>query len=295
MLRLRPDGRIEVLTGTTDQGAGAYTMASRVAAAVLSVDPRRVVVTHTDTDGPARGVFIGGSRVTHLLGRAVQDGAEQLKVRLEELAAEAMGWRADEVRLCGDRFVAGADEAPFDVVAERIARGAAVETIGSHNKPHTPDEPGHYQAVGYIVEVEVDPETGAVRVLDVLLAADVGTIINPVAHQGQVDGALLFGFGQAFMEDLSVQDGQVAVGTLGDYKLPCVMDIPPFRTVLLQEPTGPGPLGAKAAGELTNTAFPPAVANAIAAACGARLQELPVTSERVLAALETAKSRQVAP
>jgi CO/xanthine dehydrogenase Mo-binding subunit len=93
--------------------------------------------------------------------------------------------------------------------------------------------------------------------------------------------------GAALMEELSVQDGQVTTLTLGDYKIPCAMDTPPFRTVLLRDPTGPGPLGAKAAGELNNTSFAPAVANAVAA-CGARVMHLPLSPERVLAALDTA-------
>ena len=87
----------------------------------------------------------------------------------------------------------------------------------------------------------MDRETGAVRIHEVLLAADVGTIINPLAHQGQLEGGLMFGIGAALMEELIVQDGQITTMTLGDYKVPCAMDTPPFRTVLLRDPTRPGP------------------------------------------------------
>ena len=97
----------------------------------------------------------------------------------------------------------------------------------------------------------------------------------------------MFGVGAALMEELLVRDGQVTTATLGDYKLPCAMDTPPFRTVLLRDPSGPGPLGAKAAGELTNTSVAPAVANAVAAACGARVTHMPLSAERVVAALPT--------
>jgi len=141
-----------------------------------------------------------------------------------------------------------------------------------------------------VVEASLDRDTGAVRIHDVLLVADVGTIINPLGHQGQLDGGLIFGLGAALMEELSVQDGQITTLTLGDYKVPCVMDTPPFRTVLLRDPQlGPGPLGAKAAGELTNTSVAPAVANAVAA-CGARVMIMPLTAERVLDALDAAAS-----
>jgi CO/xanthine dehydrogenase Mo-binding subunit len=285
ILRLAPSGRIEVLTGTADQGGGAYTVLRRVAAAVLSVDPSRVVVGHSDTSGPAPDPGVGGQRITHILGRAAQAGATELKAQLEELAAEAMGWPTGQVRLENDQFVVGDVRTGFDEVAERIARGAPVETIGAYDGQHAPGEPGDFEFAGYVVEAELDRQTGAVQLHDVLLAADVGTIINPLAHQGQLEGGLMFGVGAALMEEMVVQNGQMTTLTLGDYKLPCARDTPPFRTVLLRDPTGPGPLGAKAAGELTNTSVAPAVANAVAA-CGARVTHMPLTAERVLTALE---------
>jgi CO/xanthine dehydrogenase Mo-binding subunit len=285
-VRLAEDGTVEVVTGVVDQGVGTYTVLRRVAAAVLSVDPKRIIVRHCDTDGPAPDPGVGGQRVTHVLGRAAQAGGIEMKARLEELASEAMGWPAGEVRLANDRFVAGEESAPFDEVAAIILRSSPVEVSGAYDGVHKPGEPGDFEYAGYVVEAEVDRDTGAVQIHDVLLVADVGTIINPVAHQGQLDGGLVMGLGAALMEELQVQDGQVTTATLGDYKIPCVTDTPPFRTVLIHDPQdGPGPLGAKAAGELTNTSVAPAVANAVAA-CGARVTQMPVTAERVLEALE---------
>jgi CO/xanthine dehydrogenase Mo-binding subunit len=287
IMRLRPGGQVEVQTGVADQGGGAYTVLRRVAAAVMSVDPKRVVISHCDTAGPAPDPGVGGQRTTHVVGRAAQAGSVELKHRLEELAAEAMGWPAGEVHLENDRFMSGTSSAPFDEVAEKISRGSPVEVVGDYDGTHKPGEPGDFEFAGYVVEAEVDHDTGAVQIHDVLLAADVGTIINPLAHQGQLEGGLMFGIGAALMEELLVQDGQITTLTLGDYKLPCAMDTPPFRTVLLSDPTGPGPLGAKAAGELTNTSVAPAVANAVAA-CGARVMHMPLTAERVLDALDNA-------
>jgi CO/xanthine dehydrogenase Mo-binding subunit len=294
IMRLLPGGEVEVQTGVADQGGGAYTVLRRVAAVVMSVDPRRVVVSHCDTSGPAPDPGVGGQRITHVLGRAAQAGAVELKSRLEELAAEAMGWPAGSVRLENDRFTTTDAEASFDEVAERISRGAPVEVLGDYDGNHKPGEPGDFEFAGYVVEVEVDRETGAYRIHDVLLVADVGTIINPLAHQGQLEGGLMFGVGAAMMEELIVQDGQVTTLTLGDYKVPCTMDTPPFRTVLLRDPTGPGPLGAKAAGELTNTSVAPAVANAVAA-CGPRVMHMPLTAERVLAAIDAAAAAPAQP
>jgi CO/xanthine dehydrogenase Mo-binding subunit len=287
VLRLLESGEVEVVTGVADQGGGAYTVLRRVAAAVMSVDPRRVVVRHSDTSGPAPDPGVGGQRTTHVLGRAAQTGATDMKARLEELAAEAMGWPAGEVRLEDDRFVVGDSSTPFDEVAEQIAKGPPVEVRGGYDGTHKPGEPGDFEFAGYVVQAAVDRETGSVAVDNVLLVADVGTIINPVSHQGQLDGGLMFGIGAALMEDLSVQEGRITTPSLGDYKMPCQMDTPPFRTVLIHDPeAGPGPLGGKAAGELTNTSVAPAVANAVAAACGARITQIPITAERILEALD---------
>jgi CO/xanthine dehydrogenase Mo-binding subunit len=288
VMQLLPGGQVEVQTGVADQGGGAHTVLRRIAAAVMSVDPRRVMIRHCDTAGPAPDPGVGGQRITHVLGRAAQAGAVEMKARLEELAAETMGWQAGQVRLEGDRFVTAGASASFDDVAEQIVRGAPVEVIGEYDSQHKPGEPGDYEFAGYVVEVDVDRDTGAVHIADVLLVADVGTIINPLAHQGQLEGGLMFGVGAALMEELTVQDGQITTLTLGDYKVPCAMDTPPFRTVLLRDPVGPGPLGAKAAGELTNTSVAPAVANAVAA-CGARVTHMPLTAERVLEALDRAR------
>lgn len=290
VFELLPGGLVEVQTGVADQGGGAHTVLRRVAAVVMSVDPSRVVVRHCDTAGPAPDPGVGGQRITHVLGRAAQAGAVEMKARLEELASEAMGWPAGQVWLEGDRFMTTEASASFDEVAERIARGAPVSVEGAYDGQHKPGEPGDYEFAGYVVSASVDRDTGQVHIEDVLLVADVGTIINPLAHQGQLEGGLMFGIGAALMEELTVHDGQVTTLTLGDYKVPCAMDTPPFRTVLLRDPTGPGPLGAKAAGELTNTSVAPAVANAVAAACGARVTHLPLTAERVLEALDRVQS-----
>lgn len=141
-------------------------------------------------------------------------------------------------------------------------------------------------AYAYAVEVGVDRETGSFQVLDALLVADVGTVINPVALRGQLQGGFVYGLGQALMEELMVTDGRVMTASLGDYKMPVMGDTPPLRIVLLDSPAGPGPFGAKSAGELANPGIGPAIANAIADAVGARVFSLPLAAEKVLRAIE---------
>jgi CO/xanthine dehydrogenase Mo-binding subunit len=142
-----------------------------------------------------------------------------------------------------------------------------------------------FGSYAYAVEVAVDRETGAFHVVDAALVADVGTVINPVAVRGQLEGGFAFGLGQAVMEELVVDDGRVVTANLGDYKIPTIADVPPLRLTLLTGAVGPGPYGAKSVGELANPAVPAAIANAIANAVGARVFSLPITAEKVLAAL----------
>jgi CO/xanthine dehydrogenase Mo-binding subunit len=284
-VRLRPDARVEVVTALPDQGTGSHTVARRVVAAAMGIDPRHVDVVYSSTLGGVFDSGAGGSKSTHAIGAvAIQTGTE-LRERLVELAAEVMGWPADEITLRGDQFSAGAESASFVEVAGRIAAGAPVEVSGVHvPDPHHADDVGNANFTAFAVDVEVDEETGQIRLLDVLEVADVGTIINPVAHEGQLRGGFGFGLGAALMEEVAVEDGRVLTPNLSDYKLPTQADMPPFRVVHVSS-VGPGPFGAKMAGELSNCAVAPAVANAVGRAVGVQLRDLPLNSEAVLRGL----------
>ena len=135
-----------------------------------------------------------------------------------------------------------------------------------------------------VADVAVDPDTGAFTVLDLLTAVDVGAVVNPAAHQMQVDGGAVMGWGFACGEDLRIEDGIAYAGSLGEFKLPSTRDVPPLRTVLVPGGRGVGGRGVKAVGELSNVTVAPAVANAIADATGVRLRDLPLTAEAIWAA-----------
>jgi putative selenate reductase molybdopterin-binding subunit len=146
-------------------------------------------------------------------------------------------------------------------------------------------EPQYNNFNGYVVDLTVDRETGAYHINDVTFCVDSGTIINPVAHRGQIDGGFLMGLGHAMTEELIVEEGRIANLTFADYKLPCQMDMPPFHVTILESDRGPGPFGARAVGEVNTSAFGPALANAVYAAVGVRIAQLPVTAERIYEAL----------
>jgi CO/xanthine dehydrogenase Mo-binding subunit len=289
---LQPDGTVEALYGTPDQGGGSHTVLQRVAAATLGVDLNRVKLRWGNTAESHYDAGSGGSRTTTMVGRAAQHGAYLLKDRLEDLAAEVMGWPAGQVRIENDEFVVGdgsGERRSFDEVATRIAAGPAVEVIGAFDpaEEHHGDDVGDMNFYAYMIEVEVDPESGEVRPTEVVAVVDVGTVINPVAHQGQLDGGFVYGYGQTMTEELVHEDGRIVTASLGEYKLPTQMDTPRFRTILLEPDAGPGAFGAKAAGETTNTGVGGAIANAIYDAVGVRIMSNPITAEKVLEALQT--------
>jgi CO/xanthine dehydrogenase Mo-binding subunit len=137
-----------------------------------------------------------------------------------------------------------------------------------------------------VAEVEVDPDTGEIKLLNFVSAHDIGRILNPLGHQGQINGGIVAGIGYALMEEMLVEDGRVTNLSLGDYKLPTTRDLPPLTTVLLPTEHGVGPYNIKAIGEGPTTPVAPAIANAVFDACGVRIRELPITSEKVYRALK---------
>jgi CO/xanthine dehydrogenase Mo-binding subunit len=137
-----------------------------------------------------------------------------------------------------------------------------------------------------VAEVDVDAETGNVTVQQLYTVHDVGTIINDVTHQGQIDGGLIQGFGFALMEEMPVEEGRIVASHLGEFKLPTSADTPPLCTVLLGNGNGPAPFDGKAIGEIPNVPTAAAIVNAIHDAVGVRIYELPAAPEKILAALD---------
>jgi CO/xanthine dehydrogenase Mo-binding subunit len=285
----QPTGHIDVRTGTTEQGMGILTALQRVVAAELGIAFDRVRCARGDTHEAAFDPGVGASRTTHISGQAALEACRRLQHELEAAACRVATLPAGSLTLSGGAFVSrdGAVRiAWLDAVVEVLREnGAGFTVTGTYDHDPGPTKPEYNDFCAYAVEVTVDRETGAFTIDDVLFVADVGTIINPVAHRGQIDGGFVYALGAATTEELHVEDGRIANLSFADYKLPTVRDIPPLRVALIQETTGPGPFGARGAGELNLSGVAPAIANAVAAACGARIMTLPITAERIYAAL----------
>ena len=216
----------------------------------MGVPLSQVRVSQGDTDSTPFDEGPRASRVTYTEGQAVMKACEQMRQAIQDGA-----------------------NLPLTITVE-------------HDAPQ-PEDVMYFSA--QVAEVVVDRETGQVKVVRVVTAHDVGTVINPLAHQGQIDGGFVTGLGLAVTEELMTEDGRVLNGSLGDYKLPTMSDIPPLETVLVHTGGGEGPYQAKAIGELANNATAAAIANAVADAVGVHLFELPITAERVYAALEASR------
>ena len=271
---LRPDGAIVLGTPIFDQGTGTYTTLTQVVAEELQVPTSRIELDIWDTDAIESDSGIGGSRATRVNTAAAYEAVQDAKRALVALLAQRLGASEDAVVLRGDD-VELPGEAPrrwADVLAE------AGESVSGSSRV---DERAPTNVTGFaaqVAEVSVDPETGQVHVLRFTTAHDVGRILNPVGHQGQINGGVIQGLGYALMEELSVEDGQVTSLSFGDYKIPTIRDVPPLQTVLIESDGGVGPYQIKSIGETPNTPVAAAIANAVADAVGVRVRDLPITA-----------------
>lgn len=273
-------GTLCLRSGVGDQGVGAYTMHRQVAAQILGVDPSLITIQVGDTSDAPYDQGIKGARGTHIEGQAVLRATNSLIDKLCALAASH--WRAEIEKISWQRGCASLKNGgkttrlslkELAALAKEPVKGFG-EFLG-----HKPDV---YSFQAAVVDVEVDRETGAVDLKHLYFVYDVGTVINPLIHQGQIEGGIVQGLGYALTEELKLDDGHITTVTLGDYKLPNIADKVPLTTSLVQAKAGPGPFGAKCVAEAGISVVAPAVANAVYNATGVRIKELPVTAEKIL-------------
>ena len=282
VLTAEPDGSFTILSPTIDQGSGTHTILRQLVAEQMKVAIEQVRVVVGDTDITPRDSGVRASRVTYVAGNAVVQACEKLREQLLAEAAHILECRADEIEFDGEFWLR--QHPAQRITLRRVAAQARHRLQATVYEDYPYPEDISY-VCAQVAEVEVDPETGRVRVHRIVSAHDVGTIINPITHQGQIDGATVMGMGQAVMEELVMDNGRITNASLGDYKLPTVADIPELKTVLVKSTGGVGPLDAKPIGEFANNGPPAAVANAVADAVGVRLFELPVRAETIYNAL----------
>jgi CO/xanthine dehydrogenase Mo-binding subunit len=279
---LQPDGGIALGTPIFDQGTGTYATHRQVIAEEFGVDPARISFQPWPTGAVAYDSGIGGMRATRVNTIVSYEAAQDTKRALLELAADYLGWPS-ETLVFRDGEVRRTDQE--EAIAWPDLLRQANTTVTGRGEVN---EQGRTEVTCFaaqIAEVEVDPETGEVRLINFTTAHDTGQIVNPIGHQGQINGGLVQGIGYGLMEELLVEEGRVTTLSFGDYKIPTIADLPRLKTVVLEPGEGVGPYNIKGIGETPNTPTAAAIANAVEDAIGVRIRDLPVTSEKVYRAL----------
>jgi CO/xanthine dehydrogenase Mo-binding subunit len=287
LCRLENDGSFTVVVGSVDM-SGSDTSFALIAANELSLSAEAVNVIHDDTDSMPYSGLSAGSKTTYTVGAAVLSAAREARTQIFTIAAEMLEAAIDDLELReGKVMVKGVPEKHVtlqQIAASSMNFGAPYEPVlgrgRSANRFASPTFTAH------LAKVAVDPETGQVRVLDYVAVQDVGRAINPAEVEGQIHGGVVQGIGWALFEEMAYdENGQLLTSTLMDYALPQSRDIPTITPLLVEIPSPLGPFGAKGVGEPPVIPVAAAIANAIRDAVGVRMTELPMTPERVFAAL----------
>ena len=271
-----------------DTGTGSHTVLRQMVAQELSVPVDEVDIELLDTS--EMPFSSGGTRVTYTAGQAVVGAARELRRQIIRAAAPLLDSPEEDVSLQSGRVVVG--PSPLRPAYYRtINIGEVVAHVGdgtiAAEYEVVSEPPDVTSFCAQAAEVEVDPETGAITVSRFITAHDVGAILNPLLHQGQVEGGVIQGLGYALMEELQTEDGHISTLSLGDYKIPTSADVPQLATVLVEGANGPAPYRSKGIGESANIPVAAAIANAVTDAIGAPVTSLPLTAERVLRAIQS--------
>ncbi len=307
IVEINGDGTATVRTGAVDLGTGGATILAQMAAEELGLDLEDIMMVMGDTDATPYNWSTAASRTTFVCGNSVSLAAQDARRQLCQLAASQLEANPDDM-VCENKrvFVKGSpgrgmtfrqlgllsqcrNGGPIVGKNSYIVKGPAIDPEKVLGSPVGPTAPSYFGA--QVVELEVDPETGIVRVLHLWAANDVGKAINPNNVEGQIEGAFAQGLGYALFEKIKLDKGKVLNTNFTDYKLPTALDVPPMETAIIESIEPSGPFGAKGTGEGSLIPSAPAIANAIFRALGVRIKELPLTSEAVLRALKEERNR----
>ncbi|RAI42546.1 xanthine dehydrogenase family protein molybdopterin-binding subunit [Rhodoplanes roseus] len=291
IVNLYADGSCGLYISTVDMGQGSDTIMAQIAAEELDMDASLIRVVHPDTDVTPYDMGTLGSRSTFHMGNAVRRAAQDARSKIAALA--------DELGL------PPGSNLPLPEMLKKKYGMQAGNIIGTgsyipdYEKPDT--QTGRtrmgtpfWGVGGTGAEVEVDTETGELTITRLISVVDVGTAINPKLVQAQVSGAVIMQLGATTLEDMIYRDGHLTNGSLADYKIPTLLDIPrDFVNVHVDTEQRTGPFGAKGAGEISTIALSAAIGNALADAIGVHVLDLPLTPEKIFYALQAAGGRTV--
>ncbi|HYA29711.1 MAG TPA: xanthine dehydrogenase family protein molybdopterin-binding subunit [Acidobacteriota bacterium] len=284
IINIDDHGTVTLSSAVTDTGPGVFTMMRQIVGEELKVPLDDIGVQMLDSNKVVKDTGVRGSSSTRVHGGSAFDAARKARAEILRIAAQAMDATPDELMLFDGGVTHGRAE-------RRMTYG---ELVQAHGQPIIVE--GHYvnmadgpeaSLVTQVAEVEVDEETGEVQVKKLTTAHNTGTILNPLTHQGQIDGAVVMGFGYGLVESLAYDEsGKVLAANLGEYKIPNIKDVPALETTILQSDFGSGPYNSMSIGETALIPTAAAIANAVEDAVGVRIKSLPITAEKVLTAMK---------
>ncbi|MHB1638397.1 MAG: molybdopterin-dependent oxidoreductase [Candidatus Dormibacteria bacterium] len=287
-IKLNDDGSFNVLVGATDLGTGSDTVLAQIAAEVLGVPLEDIVIHSSDTDFTPFDTGAYASSTTYISGGAVKLAAERVRAQILEVAGAMLGTAPDQLR-CANRTVSnpmglGVSVSEVALHSLHVENQHQIMATASNMSQHSPPP-----FAAQFAEVEVDTETGVVTVLRLVSAVDCGRAINPASAEGQVEGGATQALGYAVSEEMLYDGaGRLLTTDLAEYRIFGAQDMPSLETYLVETHDPFGPYGAKAIAEIPLDGVAPAVANAVAAATGVRIRQIPLTPQRVWEALQGA-------
>ncbi len=303
ILKLDDFGSVTILTGSSEIGQGSETMIAQIVAEELGLPIRNIRVVNNDTDLTPWDVGVHASRTTFIAGNSALKAAREARRKLLSVAGARLKRDPAELDLAGGNVVDRASGQPLEAIAKIIrglhfgrAKNDLVMTAEYYEPPSiAPDEQHRgnvspcYAFGAHVAEVEVDLETGVVKVLRITAAHDVGRVINRLGIEGQVEGGIAQGIGYALTEELKMGGGRILNPTFTDYKVCTTTDLPQLDISFVETNDPAGPFGAKGIGESPMIPVAAAIANAVYNATGVRFTELPLTPERVLTKLRATR------
>jgi selenium-dependent xanthine dehydrogenase len=287
-VELYNDGSVEVRTSSAELGQGLVTVLQMIVAEEMDLPIDKVRVLLSDTDLTPDGGPTTASRQTYVTGNAARGAARVLREALTTTIAEKWDCPPDKVRFVEGLAQLDGQSISLGKAAEEMKKeGRQPRALYEYIAPatnHLGDEGDMHFAFSFAAqaaEVEVDTQTGEVRVLRIITATDVGTAINPLGLQGQIEGGIMMGLGNALTENFIVENGMVVTDRLARYRIPSIVHTPEIKSIVVEHPTKDGPYGAKGVGEISSIPTTPAITNAIYNAVGIRIDHLPVDQELI--------------
>ena len=291
-IKLNDDGSFNVLVGATDIGTGSDTVIAQIAAEVLGVRVEDIIMHSSDTDFTPFDTGAYASSTTYISGGATKKAAEQVRSQILEVASHMLNINPEKITI-KDRVITSPNGQTVTVsqVALHSLHVENQRQIMATASWMSYESPPPFAAQG--VEVEVDIETGVVRVLKAISAVDAGRVINPITAEGQIEGGATQALGYGVCEEMVYDErGALLTTNLSDYRIYSAPDMPKMETYIVETSDPFGPFGAKAIAEIPIDGMAPAVANAVADALGIRIPQIPLTPERVLRAIHAHEAKR---